>query len=308
MHPPLNSDDEALLRRVSISGHWLGTRVDDLSSLVGGIDALVRLDANVLPQCRLDPSSLGAHEALARAVIAEIQNPENLKLLDGIDASGMSRARLFDDETVTIAHQLLRRVLDREPTKLTNIKDTRRIAAALVWAAMRGSRQLTTRQHRCASDLWWWFAVNDATKIALKLVAAAGCTGRSDRVWESARQRHLVLDDPRLLHSEYRAHIIRQRDEWIAICRRRLDEEEASRPIRVIDNGKVCIRAAQLPPLIATKTLLPTGALTVVVGFGHDHDEANLFALTIPEARRLVALVERALADPCPDLNRSPAC
>lgn len=303
---PLDPDDEALLRHVSISGHWLGARVDELASRVGGIDPLMQLGAAPLPAYRLDPATAGAHEALARAVVAAIQDPENLKLLAALEKAGLPPARVVDDETATIAHRLLGRVLERQPSVLGTTKDPRRIAAALVWAAMRGSGLLgrvTSRNQRCAVDLWWSFAVNDATRLALKLVTAAGCTGLSDRVWDSATQRHLVLGDAQLLHSRYRAELIRQRDDWIEVCRRRLDAEDNERPIRGIGGGTVCLRATQLPPMLAIKTLLPTGGLTVVVGFGHDDDDADLFALTIPQARRLVTLVERALADPCPDLN-----
>ncbi len=306
IHPPLDLDDEALFRHLSTSGHWLGTRVDELASRAGGLSPLMQLDAAPLPAYRLDPATAGAHETVARAVIAAIQNPENVTRFADLEAAGLPPARLFDDEAATIAQRLLGRVLEREPSVLGTTKDPRRIAAALVWAAMRGNGLLgrvASRKGCRATSLWWLFAVNDATKLALKLVTAAGCTGLSDRVWDSARQRHLVLGDAQLLHSRYRADLIRQRDDWIETCRRRLEAEDNARPIRDIGGGTVCLRATQLPPLLAIKTLLPAGGLAVVVGFGHDNEEAELFALTIPQARRLVTLVERALSDPCPNLN-----
>ncbi len=304
---PLDCDDESLLRHLAAGEHWLGGRVRELAALVGGLDALLALDASPHPEARVDPTTIDVHADTLRAIIDAIDAPAlSNKFRDSFDASRSLLRRPYDDEIVTIAHRLLRRVLERDPTAVTAAKDPARIAAALVWIALRASRMFERRgatRGLGSSALWHWFDVSDSTKLALRLVAAAGCPGLADDQFETTRRRALIVADSKLLHSLRRAEITSQRDQWILTCRRQLAAEDERRPIRQLPNGQVALRAVELPPLLAIKTVPPHGRLNVVVGFGHDHGEAQLFALSVPEAHRLVALVERALGEPCPSFD-----
>jgi hypothetical protein len=304
---PADCDDEQLVRHLAADDHWLGGRIRELAALVGGIDALLALDATPQPEFRVDPTTIDARSNSLSAVIDAIEHPAlTTKLRDSFDASTSSLPRLYDDEIVTIAHRVLDRVLGRDPAVVTAAKDPDRVAAALVWIALRASRMFERRgatRGLASNDLWHWFDVIDSTKLALRLVTAAGCPGLADDQFESARRRTLVVADARLLHSLRRSEIANQRDEWIQVSRKHLAAEHERRPIRPLANGQVALRAVELPPLLAVTTVAPHGRRNVVVGFGHDHDDAALFALSVPEARRLIALVERALGEPDSSLS-----
>ena len=99
----------------------------------------------------------------------------------------------------------------------------------------------------------------------------------------------LSLGDASLLHSRFRAQLIRRRDAL-------LDIEDRRRRWHPRADGTVEIKARPASVVVAGRgTDRDAGAPKLLLGLGDDLDDADFFALTIPEAKSLVARVQSAL-------------
>ena len=110
--------------------------------------------------------------------------------------------------------------------------------------------------------------------------------------------RPIPLGDPTLLHSRYRAALIRHRDVLLEIARNRRTfalERTDGRVAHVRVNARQALVAAASKGIYAGET-----RAVVIVGFGDDAERATYFALSVPEAHELIRMVQHALDSPLP--------
>jgi hypothetical protein len=106
--------------------------------------------------------------------------------------------------------------------------------------------------------------------------------------------RTMALGDATLLHSQFRAGLIAQRDALVELDR-------ARKNYSLLDDGRTAqIRTTPVKPVTATKAVFGTGRLLLVIGLGTDLDDATFFSLSIPDAHDLVGMVRTALDSPPP--------
>jgi hypothetical protein len=276
------------LRTALAADDWVARMLLDLVVLVGGVDALETLDARPLPDEPFDSTRVAAAD---RARVAEV-----LALADRCCET------MFDAELRTAARRLLARVAGHDPSPLRRAATCpERLAAALVWVVARGNRLVGRRARRRASELWFHCRVNPANELGERLRAAAGIIDTCETL--EAWPRELWLGDVALLVSSLRGPLVAQRDRWLQQAAREAANREARRPFRPYDDRRVEARAQMVTPLLACKGVGPGGRAYLLLGFGEHHDDAELFALSIPDAYHLAGLLGRALADPLPTLT-----
>ena len=288
---PTNENSEALtdapeLCRCERLAAPLTPGADEMKSLqafVGGFDALMRLDDEPIPNEGFDWSSVERRDVV---FVAQV-----LELVDGCCD------QLLDDEFRTIARRILARVAARDPRTLRRSGNADRFAAGLVWLAARGSGRFARGARPKRSQLWRWFGVTDCSERGRRLRAAANLFPAIDLL-DFVYSGELALGDAELLHSEYRRHLIIQRDLRLAHA-----ATHAPRSPVVSRNGaRLVVEVEPIAVLGAAKSLPIEGErLGVCIMLGADLDEAKCYELSIPDARKLLSCVQAALDDPPPD-------
>jgi hypothetical protein len=99
------------------------------------------------------------------------------------------------------------------------------------------------------------------------------------------------------LHSSARIWILRARTTASQVCETLAQQAAERRPLQFLPGGKVQIKARPVVPFGAFRTPDTTGRHTVVTMFG-DLDDPEVIALSVPDARRLIAILQRALDEP----------
>jgi hypothetical protein len=244
-----------------------------LVTLVGDEHALFALDADPVPD---EPFAWSDVEPADRAFVTEI-----------VTRTDRACDLLLDVEFRTITRRLVARVARRDPRALRRGTNVARAAAAFVWLAGRASGEFGRRGPRPSHSLWDWFGVSNASDRAYTLRRAAGLEPNASLFdpWTD----ELSLGDASLLHSRFRAQILRRRDAVLELERGRQrwhpradgTVEITARPAAVVVAGRGTEREAGVPKLL--------------LGLGDNVDDADYFALTIAEAKSLVARVQSAL-------------
>jgi hypothetical protein len=246
---------------------------EPLAALVGGIDALFTLDTEPIPDEPFDWSA-----------IAPIDRPFVDEVLQHTDRCCDS---LLDVEFRTITRRLIARVAQRDPRPLRRNQDAARCAAAFVWLASRANGEFGRRGPRRAIHLWDWFGVSNASDRGRTLRRAAGL--EPNPAYDESWHEEFAFGDAALLHSRSRASLIRRRDLLLQI-------EESRRRWHPRADGKVEVRARPAAVITADMgAVTDSAAPLVLLGLGDDLDDADFFALSIPEAKALVARVQHAL-------------
>jgi hypothetical protein len=291
------------LREVIASDHWTGEALRDLVTVVGSVDALIALDTTPHTQHTETVNAVGAStSAMANLVAATITGTQmNDALVATYQNLGCDAFYPFDAETRTIALRLLHRVARTNPHVLEATANASRVAAALMWVALRGSRMLNPRTQITASAIWDRYGVGDCTRLGQKLAVAAGCPGLSHDQFESSRQHRLIVGDAALLHSSYRDRLIRDRNSYELSYIEAIERANATKRVRMLSDGRVAITAEATKGAFAIKVVLETGALAVVIGLGESKTECIPYAMSITEARHLANLLSQALDAPFPD-------
>jgi len=199
---------------------------------------------------------------------------------------------LLDVEFRTIARRILARVAAGDTRTLRRSRNAERCAAGLVWLAGRGSGEFGRRTRRSAQLLWSWFGVTSCADRGQSLKDAAGLGAPFADRWFGYRE--MMLGDSTLLHSQFRAGLIAQRDALIELDR-------ARKNYSLLDDGRTAqVRTTPVKPVAAMKAVVGRGRILVVVGLGTDLEDASFFSLSIPDARNLVERVQCALDAPPP--------
>lgn len=259
----------------------------DLQAFVGGFDALMRLDAEPLPRADFDWSSVEPRdEAFVAAVLTLVDHCCEF---------------LLDHEYRTIALRILARVAARDPRVLRRSDNVERFAAGLVWLAGRGSGAFARRGPRPRSpQLWRWFGVTDCSERGRGLRSAAGLFpdgDLADYIYAPADLDELALGGAEFLHSRFRKGLIVRRDarlEYAANAKR-------DSPVVSFDGDRLLVATVPIAVLGAAKSLPVDGErLGICIMLGTKLDDAECYALSIPDAHKLVHCVQAALADPPP--------
>lgn len=246
--------------------------VDDLPSLLD-------LDTEPLPDEAFDWSGVDSQD---RAIVATV--------LDRCDAAC---DELLDTEFRTIARRILAMLATRDPRPLRRTVNHDRLAAGIVWLAGRGNGEFGRRapRWRSARRVADWFGVTNCAERGSSIRKAAGLV-------PEGMDRYPFLDATplganALLHSQTRRLLITHRDASLRI------ESERRRWSLSPDGRSVACRAARVGPLAVTRAhdAETDHALLLVAlgGPGVALDEADLYGLSLPEARRLVEMLRRAL-------------
>jgi hypothetical protein len=245
-----------------------------LIALVGDADALSALDAEPIPD---EPFDWSAVDETDRPFLGDV-----LELTD------RACDLLLDVEFRTITRRLVARVARRDPRALRRSPHAARCAAAFVWLAGRANGEFGRRGPRAAHPLWDWFGVSNASDRGRTLRRAAGL--EPGWVDHSPWDDELSVGDVSFLHSRYRARLIARRDLLLDVRHGQQrwqprgdgQVEVQARPATVVAAGRGAASDALNRPLL-------------LIGLGDDLDDAEFFALTIPEAKSLVARVQSAL-------------
>jgi hypothetical protein len=187
-----------------------------------------------------------------------------------------------------------------------------RIAAGVAHAVLeangrlgrRGFDRTSTGPRLRAGDVAASFGTSGASDIAQSLVRAAGLhrdISEVDWSWTGA----IELPTPALLHSSLRRLLL---DERRVVIEQFLEEERqraGRRPMVALGDGRVEVRGCLADVAFVTKGSSEAGQLAVMVAMAPlvPEPELELYALSIPEAHRLLHLLEKALDAPDPFLR-----
>jgi uncharacterized protein DUF6398 len=252
----------------------------DLLPYVGDIAALLDLDTESLPDEPFDWSSVDARDkAMVEAV------------LERCDAACDA---ILDVEFRTIARRILALVAARDPRPLRRTTKPERLAAGIVWLSGHGNGEFDRHapSWRSARHLWDWFGVANCSDRGHAIRNAAGLVPEPQHVgwWDSGTT---PLGTVALLHSKTRQMLMTRRDAYLRI------ERERRRWSLSPDGRTVACKAYRVGPLAVTRAHdAEDDQAVVLVALGGDGvglDEADLYGLSVPDARRLVELLRRAL-------------
>jgi hypothetical protein len=258
-------------------------RPDLFSSLLPHVDdlpALLDLDTERLPDEAFDWSGVDSQD---RAIVAAV--------LDRCDAAC---DELLDTEFRTIARRILAMLATRDPRPLRRTANHDRLAAGIVWLAGRANGEFGRRapRWRSARRVADWFGVTNCADRGYSIRKAAGLVPEVMDPYPSFLDA-TPLGSIALLHSQTRRLLITHRDARLRI------ESERRRWSLSPDGRTVACRAARVGPLAVTRghdaEANQTMLLVALGGPGVALDEADLYGLSLSEARRLVEMLRRAL-------------
>ena len=163
-----------------------------------------------------------------------------------------------------------------------------------MWLAGRASGEFGRRSRRSRGLLGLWFGVGSVIDRGRTLRSAAGLDPgpTAPPQW---RGEPIILGDPTLLHSRYRAALIAGRD-------RLLEFERSQRRITILADGRTArVRTTLVKVVAAGKAVMGDGPRAgVLLALGNDFDDAAYYSLSIPDAHDLVRMVSQALDTPIP--------
>jgi hypothetical protein len=256
-------------------------QMESLQALVGGFDALMRLDAEPLPDEDFDWSSVEAED-----------RPFVTMVLERVERYCET---VLDAEYRTIARRILARVAGRDPRVLRRSRNVDRFAAGLVWLTGRGS----SRFERSAGppstrELWEWFGVTDCADRGRSLKIAADLFP-DDHLIEHIFPGDLALGDAGLIHSSYRQHLVKLRD---LRCGADAPARTHPSPVVSFDGNRLVIAAVPVAVLGAAKSLPVEGERQgICIMLGTELDTSECFDMSITDAHKLVECVQFALAE-----------
>jgi hypothetical protein len=258
-------------------------RADLFSSLLPHVDdvpALLDLDEERLPDEAFDWSTVDPQD---RAIVAAV--------LDRCDAAC---DELLDTEFRTIARRILAMLATRDPRPLRRTANHDRLAAGVVWLAGRGTGEFGRRapRWRSARRVADWFGVTNCADRGQSIRKADGLVPEPMDPYASFLDA-MPLGSIALLHSKTRRSLITHGDALLRI------ESERRRWSLSPDGRTVACCAARVGPLAVSRAHdAETNQAVLLVALGGPGvalDEADLYGLSLPEAKRLVEMLRRAL-------------
>jgi len=248
---------------------------------VDDIAALLDLTTDPLPDEPFDWANVDEHDAATVSAV-----------LVRCDAACDA---LLDVQFRTIARRILGLVATRDPRPLRRTSNPDRLAAGIVWLAghANGESGRHAPRWRSASSLWSLLGVGNCSDRGYAIRNAAGLL--PEMVAASLRDVGTTpLGNAALLHSRTRQTLIARRDAYVRI------EQERRRWSLSPDGRGVELRAAVATPLAVTRGRnADNNQAVVMVALGPPGtglDDSDLYGLALPDARRLVQMLRRAIA------------
>jgi len=145
--------------------------------------------------------------------------------------------------------------------------------------------------------VWWWFNVSSCTRLARKMATTLGFRpeSRYDEPVGWDQDAGVYVRDATLLTSRCRKELISQRESANQLI---LEDEERRRQMRPMlrSGNKVRMRLVETDYAMSARTSVESGRQVVVLGLGGTRDDPDdMYALSVPEARRLLAGMQRAV-------------
>lgn len=260
--------------------------LQQLAAVCGGVPVLETLTADPIADEPFDPSGIAdTDRAIAEEIIATIES---------------ATERFLDDEHRTIARRLVAAAATHPAHPLRRKAAPERRAAALAWIMLRGNMQLGPRRRLTGELLWELFCVSNSSYLGMSIAQKMNLLAPADPAsFRSLPSKDIALGDVRLLHSEARSWLIRQRDEMVEIANQLAADRAASSLVTMYGDGKLSIRGRDTRVLTAVKALNSHGRATVMVLLGDRiMDPDDVIGLSVPDAHQLVTALQRALDAP----------
>jgi hypothetical protein len=203
----------------------------------------------------------------------------------------------LDDEYLTVLRRLLAFAAAHPEKPLRARTEPERLAAALAWIALVGNVDTRISGRDGSEVVWWWFGVTSCKRLARSLATTLGLRPepRFGRPVGWDEDRGVYFKNVDLLHSRCRQWLISQRAQLIANILEREERQRLARPV-VHDGSNAEMRAVEADFAMALKIAQDGGRQIVMLGLGQSSaDPDHLFALSVPEAYRLLAGLQRAL-------------
>ena len=108
-------------------------------------------------------------------------------------------------------------------------------------------------------------------------------------------ERATVVGDVFLLHSTFRKSLIERRERLLEMIDERRASDRLHHPIANIDGNRIEFRSRPVTVRWATKGTSADGRTSVSLALGDRLADMEILALSIPDARRLIAALESAL-------------
>ncbi len=204
----------------------------------------------------------------------------------------------LDPEYLTVMKRLIELAAVHPARPLRTRTSPDRLAAALMWVALVGNMDRLVTSSRGAGLVWWWFDVTSCTHLARSMATTLGMRPKPHYGGEPvgwAEDNRVFLRDAGLLTSRCRKELIVHRDRINELI---VEQEEHQRLMRptVHGGGQVRLRLVETDFALSARTSLDNGRQVIVLGLGGtSKDPDQLFALSIPEARRLLGRVRGAI-------------
>ncbi len=275
-------DTRSPLRRASEvgDGFYFGK---SLVARCGTIDSVEALTSDVLSPDPFDWSIVPVED---RAIVESL-----LGLLESVCEDHL------DGEYFTVMRRLIEVAVVHPERPLRTRTTPNRIAAALLWIALVANMDRIVMSSRLTGLLWWWCDVTSCTLLARKMATTLGFRP-DDRFGEPVgwdEDRGVYARDAALLTSRCRTELISQRERLNEMILEQEERERLQRPM-VRSGNQVQMQLVDTDYALAARTSLESGRQIVILGLGGTPDDADqLFALSIPEARRLLAGMQRAV-------------
>jgi hypothetical protein len=248
---------------------------------VDDVAALLDLTTDPLPDEAFDWSDVDEHDAATVSAV-----------LVRCDAACDA---LLDLQFRTIARRILALVATRDPRPLRRASNPDRLAAGIVWLAGHANGEFGRHapRWRSARSLWDVLGVGNCAERGYAIRNAAGLVPDvvTTTWWDEGMT---PLGTVALLHSRTRQALIARRDAYLRI------EQERRRWSLSPDGRSVEVRAALATPLTVTRGRNAENDQAVVMvalgAPGTGLDDSDLYGLALPDARRLVEMLRRAIA------------
>jgi len=276
------SDTRSPLRRAveSAEGFHVGQGLIDRC---GGIDNVEALTSEALPS---DPFNWEVVPVADRDVVQTM-----LGLIEPVCQDHLH------SEYLTVMRRLIEFAVVHPEQPLRTRTSPDRLAAALLWVALVANMDRLVMSARQTRLIWWWFDVTSCTRLARNMATKLGFRPEP-RFGEPVgwdEDLGVYVRDPALLTSRCRMALIAQRDRTNEIILEQEERERLMRPM-VRSGNQVRMRLVETDFALSARTSLDSGRQVVVLALGGTPtDPDEMFALSIPEARRLLTGVQSAV-------------
>lgn len=271
----------------SSDGYFIGQSLIDRC---GTIDAVESLTDEVLPFYPVDWS-----------VVPEADREVVETVLDLVDRVCVVH---LDAEYRSVSQRLVLLAASHPAFPLRSRTSPDRLAAAILWIALVANMDRLILRSYGPDIVWSWFGVTPCTRMARKIATTLGFRPEPEYGepvgWD--RDKGVYVRDAGLLTSQCRRELIDRRERLNEMLVEQEERKRLARPMVHNGDGQVRTRLVETDFALSVRTSLDAGRQVIALGLGGSKvDPDYVFALSIPEARRLINGVQRALdSNPLP--------